>query len=212
LWLARLDPIAADLSSAAGPGGRAWRDIRAVFADILGSDLAVRVWAAVLIGHDRASQISSAGPIARSVLLHHLEVRRKLLALLVGNDAAANDCAEIDRLRRRLEHWSDLAIGHLVYRHGAGECAFDLRRAMEFGEEQSADGGEVPPASAWDVYLVCLRSVFPDVELTGGVYADLREELFHSILACFPDEAFRERRPLGAARAHRPAVTGLSGR
>ena len=77
-----------------------------------------------------------AEPVARSVLIGHIEARHRVLTLMArtpGIDAEA--AVKLNRLRRRAERWTDLLVGHLADMHGVSEFAFDPQRARDFAED-----------------------------------------------------------------------------
>jgi hypothetical protein len=205
LWLSRLTDFPAEVATA--PAERRlflWQRMQPLVADVFAGDLTARVWGAVLAARDCQSGEICAGPIARSVLLQHESVRRRVLQLMLESPGfSAEDFSRLDRLRRRLERWNDVFVGHLVRRYGLSEFAFDPERAYEFGDEQLADSWETGDFQVWDMYLVCLRSVLPEASLPGGRLADLRHEIARTMLAAFPREAFLEFGPLKSVRLRR---------
>ena len=108
----------------------------------------------------------------------------------------------LDRTRRRIERWSDLLAGHVIRRYGLADFAFEIDRALDFGEEQLANGGACWE-SIWDLYFVCLRSNFPDVPLPEGIQADWRDQVFRSILQCLPGSLFIDDGCLKSVRLQR---------
>lgn len=205
LRLSRLTDFPAEVA-AASPVRRPglWRRIEPIVADVFAGDLTARVWGAVLAARDCRSGELCAGPIARSVLLQHESVRRRALQLMLESPGfSAEEFSRLDRLRRRLERWNDVLVGHLVRRYGLSEFAFDPERALEFGDEQLADSWGTGDLQVWDLYLVCLRSVLPEAPLPGGRLADLRNEIAQTMLAAFPHEAFLECGPLKSVRLRR---------
>lgn len=205
LWLARLTDFPAEVATAsAARRGGLWRRMQPLVADVFAGDLTARVWGAVLTARDCLSGEVCAGPIARSVILQHESVRRRALQLMLESPGfSVEDFALLDRLRRRLERWNDVLVGHLVRRYGLSEFAVDPERAREFGEEQLADSWGTGDFQVWDLYLVCLRSALPDAALPGGRLADLRREIAQTMLAAFPREAFLESGPLKSVRLRR---------
>jgi hypothetical protein len=198
LWLSRLTDFPAEIA-AASPERReiVWRRMQPLLADVLAGELVSRVWGAVLSAGDCALGQSYGEPIARNVLAQHEAVRNRALQLLLdGSGLPMDEAASIDLLRRRLERWTDVLVGHLVRRYALSGFAFDLERAREFGEEQLEDSWGRGDVEAWDVYLVCLRTSFFDVTLPDGRLAELREGIAQWMLAAFPRESFLDTGPM----------------
>ena len=128
--------------------------VRPVLEEILVSEVALRVWTAVLYAYDRRRQTHDAEPIARSVLLGHLEVRARALALLIHSPCLpAEDAVRLNRLRRRAEALDRRPAGHLrsgLRRRGAGVRA----RAMPgVCRRPAARSGDAEPSLAADAGL-----------------------------------------------------------
>ena len=88
-----------------------WAAVRGELEEIITGEILTRLWSAVLTNHDRLHNTCEAEPIARSVLLGHLEARHRTLALLVsGLGIATEDAVAMNRLRHRAERWTDLRI------------------------------------------------------------------------------------------------------
>lgn len=205
LWTARLVDFPAELATTSPERCRElWLRTLPLFADILAGNLVTRVWGAVLSAADIASGNMCGEPIARSALLQHATARNRALRIMSRcSEATEADVAPVDQLRRRLERWTDVLLGHLVHRYGLEEYAFDAERARDFGEEQIQDSWKPADVHVWDLYLVCLRTSLPDVDLPGGRLADLRDEIARTMLSTFPQEAFLDTGPLKSVRTRR---------
>ena len=187
------------LRAVAAPDGDsppdAWIEIRAALDEILTSELLTRVWTAVLVSGERRGQQSGergvAEPIARNVFDTHLEARSRVLQLLVGSGAlAASQVRGLDRLRRRVERWSDVLVGSLWSLGDVGEFAVDAQRAGEFAAalaERRADrGGQ----HAWRLMLVSLRNAFQTGLSPIAANGEANARIAASVLGSFPGELF----------------------
>lgn len=163
-----------------------------IASDLLIGELLTRVAGAVLTACDRRQRLRRAEPIARAVLTVHQQCRASVLRLLLhSNCLPADQVAELDRLRRRVERWTDVLIGPLVAHYGneLADFAFDPRRACDFGEEQLQARLGSTSRPAWSFLLAGLRSAFPNS--SGQVSSsDPTMPILRSILALFPDDAF----------------------
>lgn len=166
--------------------------VLAIAGDLLVGELLTRVAGAVLTACDRRQRLRRAEPIARSVLTVHQQCRASVLRLLLhSNHLPADQLAELDRLRRRVERWTDMLLGPLVAHYGneLADFAFDPRRARDFGEDQSQARFGSTSRPAWSFLLAGLRSAFPN---PPGRTSDNDPTLpiLRSIMALFPEDAF----------------------
>lgn len=179
-----------------------WHDLEPVLEEIFVSEMLTRVWGATLVARDQSRGTRLTEPIARNVLLGHLDARKRALQLLVTDTTlTVEHLANIDRVRRRVERWTDLLLGHLVESYEVDDFAFDPVRAREFGTQQLLQSAERPRDQIWVLLLVGLRMAFP-AGVAAPPNALLLEEIIGSILACFPPAAFQNAGPF------RPVIEG----
>lgn len=205
LWLARLIEFSAVLAYASSKRRAALKPrLASLLADVCAGDLVSRVWGAVLTAADHKSSEPCGGPIARSVALLHESVNYRALKLLATEGGIGEDeTAALDRLRRQIERWTDVLVGHLVRRYGLDEFAIDADRARDFGAEQLRDSWGTAQSQVWDLYFVSLRSSLPDVPLPAGRLGDLRASIAEALLASFPEQAFLDSGVLKSVRLRR---------
>jgi hypothetical protein len=180
------------LATKAVGGGAADRLlVRGVCEEILTGEVLTRVWSAVLAAYDRRRGTEIAEPIARSVLLGHLEARHRVLTLLVsGPSIDAEEAVKLNRLRRRSERWIDLLVGRLAQQFAVSEFAIDPDRARQFAEELRRHGRQEGGRLAWSLIEASLRAAFRQGLLAASPNADLNAAIAASILSCFPAEVF----------------------
>jgi hypothetical protein len=204
-WRARLDELPHRLSaSPAGLRPLVWQQAEVTMIDVLVGGMIARVWGAVLTACDRSRRSVASERIARSVLAGQLEAQQQVLRLMIdGPYLTLERVSSLDKLRRRVERWTDLLVGHLVKRYALGDFAFDLERALDFGDEQLRESWGPRLNPIWGLYFVCLHSAFPESRLPGGIEAEWREALVQSILGCFPKDLFFEDGVLKSVRLQR---------
>jgi hypothetical protein len=112
-----------------------WRAFNALATEMLTGEMLLRLWCTVLSVQDKQAGQSNAKAVLDLVVFNLQHVRHQLLNVLL--DEAA-EFAELDRLRRRCERWTDVLLGPLVVRHGHAQYAQDARRAWDFGEDAAA--------------------------------------------------------------------------
>lgn len=167
-----------------------WNDLTPVLEEIFVSEVLTRVWGAILTAMDQERGTHQTEPIARNVLIGHLDARKRALQLLVTDPALTlGHLHPIDTIRRRVERWTDLLLGHLVERYQVDDFAFDPARAREFGAQQLLQSRESTSNQAWVLLLIGLRSAFSDAPIAPPNEL-IQEEIISAILSCFPTDAF----------------------
>ena len=168
-----------------------WPEVRGVLEEILMGEMLTRVWTAVLCAYDRRRGADEAEPVARSVMIGHMEARHRVLTLMVHGTAIDSEAAiKLNHLRRRAERWTDLLLGHLMGTHDVGEFAFDPQRARDFAEDLRYRGGCANGRHVWPLVLASLRAAFQPGLCPESPNADLNARIAASILACFPADSF----------------------
>ena len=161
--------------------------------DLLVGELLTRIAGAVLTACDRRQRLQRAEPIARNLLAVHQKCRADVLRLLLHSTILpADQLGELDRLRRRVERWTDVLIGPLIAHYGddLADFAFDARRAREFAVDQMSARFRSTSQPAWSFLLAGLRSAFPDEPSTPPL-KDPVLPILRSMLALYPEEAFQ---------------------
>ena len=163
-----------------------WQRVRPIFADVFAVGLIARLWGALLTAAGRRQEVVFAERAARGALALHDRVQQKFLRLMVdGPGSAFDQILALDHLRRQIERWSDLFVGHIILRHWLVDFAVEPNRALEFGQEQCDIQGR-DLELVWEMYFVCIRSTFFDIRLPGGETEQMRNELLRAIFATFP--------------------------
>jgi hypothetical protein len=209
-WLSALDELPRDIMAIpVGLRALIWEQAEITFVDILAGGLVARVWGAVLTACDRSRRTVAAEKVARSVMAGQRQAQQGVLRVLVdGPHLERERVAALDKLRRTIERWTDLLLGHLVRHYALADFACDLDRALDFGEEQLRESWGPRRNSIWDLYFICLRSGFSGRRLPGGIQGIWREELLDSILGCFRPEMFDGDGPLMTVRLKRLLSSG----
>jgi len=167
------------------------RDLIALCEEILTGEVLTRVWSAVLCAHDRTRGQQEAEPIARSVLIGHLEARHRVLTLLVrGRGVGPEEAMKLDRLRRRCERWIDMLVGHLLGLHDVSELAIEPDRAREFAADLHYHSRQRGGQRLWPLILASLRTAFQPCLAAQSPNADLNGRIAAAILSCFQPELF----------------------
>ncbi|MGW8258347.1 MAG: hypothetical protein ACWGMZ_12745, partial [Thermoguttaceae bacterium] len=120
-----------------------------------------------------------------------LDSRHRALTLLVTKmDMDAETAIKLNRLRRRVEHWTNLLIGYLMGLHNCGEFAADPQLAKEFAEDLHYQCKHPGKRQAWPLVLSSLRAAFQQSLVAESPNADINARIASSILSCFQPELF----------------------
>jgi hypothetical protein len=171
-----------------------WERSQPVFVDVFAGGLVARVWGAIITAASRRRNAVTAEKQVRDLVAQHDALEQRFLRLMVnGPEFTLERVLALDRLRRKIERWSDLFVGHLMHRFGLTDFAVDLARALEFGEEQLAHpAGDGRAEAAWEMYFLCLRTSFRSITLPKGEAAQQRTQLLNCMLATFPGILFSD--------------------
>lgn len=189
-WYRTLGEFTADALAGRSDRQR-WRALRPVVEEVFTGELLSRVWGAVLQGYDRRRGQAEAEPIARSVLIGHLEARHRALTLLVcGPGVGTEEAVALNRLRRRSERWTDLLLGHLAEWCDVGGLAFDADRAAEFASDLRRQRRQPAGYHAWALTVASLRGAFQTDLDDETANPDLNSRIAAAVVASFPAEQF----------------------
>ena len=108
-----------------------WLRLHGLFEEILASEVFTRVWTA--IGRDLGAEYEIES-FVRIVYLNQLQTRKRALKLLLKETISYRQSAQLDKLRRRSERWTDLLLAHLAEHRPVEEYAFELSRVDDFAE------------------------------------------------------------------------------
>lgn len=175
--------------SADGQGEHHWLEIRGVLEEVLTGEILTRVWTAVLCACDRTHGTDNVEPVARSVMIGHVEARHRVLTLLThGTNIEAKAAVKLNRVRRRAERWADLLVGRLGDMLDVSEFAIDPKRAQDFAEDMPGRRGSPVSDLAWPLVFASVRTAFQRELGAVSPNADLNAGIASAILACFPSE------------------------
>lgn len=168
----------------------AWKYFQPLFQEILAAELVTRVAAAAAVVLDTRRQQVEFEPVARSVFTAHLEVRNKVLQLLLtGEKQGVPAAKQLNDLRRRIERWTDLLLAHLSATANVQDFAFEPNRAADFADDLASSSSpdemllarELLFASFHNSLLIRLTAISPS--------ADLNETIGRSLGTLFEDDS-----------------------
>ena len=69
-------------------------------------------------------------------MIGHLEARNRAMNIMVyGRGFSIEDGVMLNRLRRRMERWTDMLLGRIMLQHDISDLAFDAQRARDFATD-----------------------------------------------------------------------------
>jgi hypothetical protein len=168
-----------------------WPQVRGLLEEILTGEVLTRVWTAVLCLADQQGDAHDAETIARSIMIGHLEARHRVLMLLVRGPAIdAEGAVKLNHLRRRVERWIDVLVGHLASYGDVSQFAIDVDRAREFSQDLRYQTSQPGGRQAWPLLSASLRAGFQQGLEPVSPNEDLNAAIASAILSCFPGDLF----------------------
>jgi hypothetical protein len=159
--------------------------------EILASEVLTRVWTALGCAVDDVHCSRDVGPIVRGIYVGHLEARNRVLNLMLhGQGMGVEGAVVLNRLRHRLERWTDMLLAYLHPSADAREFAFEPPRMLEFAEDIQFEQRQAPGEIIWQIVVASLRAAFAPGLICEPRNADLHERIVAGVLSCFESEVF----------------------
>jgi hypothetical protein len=167
-----------------------WPALEIVVQEILLSELLSRVWSATVLTHDWYHQTDELHGLVHSVHVSHIEAKNRALRILLAGQAT-NETAfdRINRVRRRLERWTDLFLGQLPRGDKSIVFSFDRHRVQDFNKEQRHFVGQ-EFATRQRVLTASFATDLMKDRIQFAANPELNREIAAGILACFPSDRF----------------------
>lgn len=166
--------------------------VRGLLEEILAAEVLTRVWTAVVAAFDRRREMRDNEIVVRSVYVGHLEMRQRLLQLLLGGPGLDSaEAVALNRLRRRAELWTDMLLAPLAARHAVDEFGFEPERLRSLADEHrrstaaAEQVGDVA-ALAW----ASLQTAVGHALTAPSPNADLNARVAGAVVGALPTEQF----------------------
>lgn len=157
--------------------------VRPLLEEIFASELLTRLWTAVACGYDAARGRAECEPIARSIWSGHLEARHRLLTLLAdGRVISLPEALRLNKVRRRIERWTDLLLGYLSRVTPITEFCFEPDRARDFAHELDEPASGALRSVREQLVLVSLRASLEGCLSPGSGNRDLNRRIGGAIV------------------------------
>jgi len=188
-WLTALKMFDQDFSEPSKPHDP-WPALSIVVQEILMSEMLTRLWAATVLTHDLFHQSDELHGLAHSIHICHIEAKNRAIRVMLEGQSFNEEAFEkMNRLRRRMERWTDLFLGQLPSAETASKFAFDPKRVIDFNREQRESVGP-----EFVTRQKILTASFTTEMLREAIpYAanpDANRDIAAGILNCFPADRF----------------------
>lgn len=167
-----------------------WLEYEPDFQEILRADILHRTWYTILKATDTIKDVCHCEPIGRSVLTHQMQVKTRVLKLILsGYQFDAARMSRLNEIRKSTEAWSDLVCSHLAIRYQVKGIIFDHERAHRWGKqplEVLLPKLKLPVSAVRQTDLLWnVISTSPDSHSLNTL-----QRLVRTMLDCFPRAAF----------------------
>lgn len=172
------------------------RQLVCLSREILVAELLTRVWSSVLLARDAFHHQNACEQLARHVFLGQMEARGEILKLLTDpSRLPPRQSIVVDRLRRRVERWTDVLVGPIVHQFNVTDFAFDGERAKDHGRTQSPAALNSVNLALGQLTLIGLSHAIPRTTHTDRTRAALDLSVARSVLSALPQEAVQRHYP-----------------
>ncbi len=175
---------------ARGMTGKTFSELSSLAEEIMVAEMPARVWTAIFYVHCLNHRNPEGLRLVRQVLHWHVEARQATLQQLIDDysQIEISGLLRLDRVRRRVERWTDFLIGTIT-RHGVAlNLAFDPDRCRNNAESMQ----DHPTAEAvWPLTIAGLTRSFSTAPQFSEESARSHTAVLKSQLAAFPSGAFR---------------------
>ena len=174
-----------------GATGGLHRYALGIFEEIFTGEILARVWNGVLAAYDAHRGGDHAEPVARSVLVGHLEVRCRTLTFLTNaREIPLGGLAEINRLRRLCERWTDLLLAEICHQADLSALAHEPARMREFAADVPRDTSGQHTRMRHALVQASLAGAFHGRVTLPSPNGDLNRRIAAGVLGCFQPEVF----------------------
>ena len=167
-----------------------WPAMQIVIQEILISELLTRIWSAVLVTHDQQTESDELGGLAHSVFIGHLEAKNRAIRLMLTGRAANEEAFDrLNKLRHRLERWTDLFLAQLPKCDSSMGFAFDPTRVNDFRNENTSYTTQETMVRQ-QIHSASMMADISDLADCFPANPELNNKIATGVIACFPSDRF----------------------
>lgn len=168
-----------------------WAELEPVLEEVFLSEVSTRIWCATLAAVDHCLLPGELDPIARSVFVTCLEVRRQALRLLLfARGLPQVSTTSLNRLRFDCEVWTDQLLARIQPSSIATQFCFEKRRFRDLARAMRKLGKTRYAFQVWNVQLTGLLSSLATRRFLPPTSAELNAELCSLMMSCLPAQGF----------------------
>ena len=188
-WMTALKMFEKDIRDGSGKHDP-WPAIEIVIQEIFISEMLTRVWSAIMIIHDDEQKTDELANIAHSIHIGHVEAKNRAMRLLLEDPTANPESFDqLNKLRRKVERWTDLLLGQLPNLETATLFAYQANRVADFSEEKAQYTSNQSTARQ----LIFANSMPDDLRQFANRYPanpELNRKIAGGLLNCFSTDRF----------------------
>lgn len=167
-----------------------WRSTAPTLEEVFLSEVCTRVWCATLAIVDKRDLHGELAPVARSVFIATLEVRRRALRLLLfARGLPGIETASLNSLRHQCEVWTDGLLAQLSSVRLAQQFGFDKRRIRRSADSIRGKSARIATSSR-AALQTSMRYGLATRRPATPVCPEHNCEFATYLLACFPSSGF----------------------
>ncbi len=162
-----------------------WRTALPICREVLAGEILTRVWTGCCAAWDRLNGAPEAEPLARSILVGHLEARRRVLNLLsTAPGLTIKETEELDKFRRSTQRWADLLLARFFRLANVTDLAHDQGRLREFADDWPDEAQSRSGSHARAMWTASLRATFASRGQYPTFNADLNARMAAGVMLC----------------------------
>lgn len=194
-WHSTLKMFHSDVSEPQ-PQHDPWHAIQVVTQEVLVTELLTRVWSTVLLEFSHRTGDRAYVGIANGTFVGHVEARNRAIQLLIRcQGIQPKHVARLNRLRNRIERWTDLWLGFMDVSDKRNRFAFEPARVLDFqfdSERVEANErlNEVNEADEAQMMLSSFTSTLNLESVNNPANPDLNREIASNIVCSIPTNQF----------------------
>lgn len=167
-----------------------WTESAPILEEIFLAEVCTRIWCATLAVIDDERLHGELDPIARSVFVANLEIRRRALRMLLfARGLPAVPTTTLNMLRRDCEIWTDSFLALMTPQRIAHQFCFDRHRLNQLARKNKLSSAKVT-TERHQYQLVTIRYALGSRGSNPASCAELNTEIAATILSCLPTNVF----------------------
>lgn len=206
-WSTALKTFESDLN-VEPPTHNPWPALETIIEEILVTETLTRIWGAILVSTDTTRGTRDYSPLAHSVFISHMELRNRVLRILLRSRGQHELLFEkTNQLRNAIEKWTDLFLAKLPVFEAAKAFAFDAKRFEDFYREQMGER-ERDMKSRNQILTASFQQSMQKQCKPWSANPELNRRVVEGIAACIDETLFEPEQlptillPLWSERAH----------